>query len=189
MAAKDYFMPEILTPLYEGDFDQVRDDEQARRYVVALLGGDRSELREDAGGVGGDGVWVPFFLERRQRRVAGGGGKGLWRDIRGADGEAEEELAGDFARGGCGWTAVCEGECVRVRLRRWSISMGGLRRWRGSAAASCRWIGGRVRLTDYEDGSKVTMAPPSSLIVMGLLSGRLIVLLPRTTPDWETKST
>jgi hypothetical protein len=39
IATKGYFMPEILKPLYEGDFEQVRDDEQARRYVVAVIAG------------------------------------------------------------------------------------------------------------------------------------------------------
>jgi hypothetical protein len=37
--AESYYMPEILRPLYEGAFDKVRDDEQARRYVVALMQG------------------------------------------------------------------------------------------------------------------------------------------------------
>jgi hypothetical protein len=39
ITAKDYFMPGILRPLYDGDLDQVRDDEQARRYVMAVTAG------------------------------------------------------------------------------------------------------------------------------------------------------
>jgi hypothetical protein len=37
--AQSYYMPDILRPLYEGEFERVRDDEQARRYVVALMQG------------------------------------------------------------------------------------------------------------------------------------------------------
>jgi hypothetical protein len=37
--AESYYMPEILKPLYEGELDKVRDDEQARRYVMALMQG------------------------------------------------------------------------------------------------------------------------------------------------------
>ncbi len=51
MTAKEYFMPEILRPLYEGEFERVRDDEQARRYVVAVMQGLNASCAGVAGGM------------------------------------------------------------------------------------------------------------------------------------------
>ena len=72
-------MPEILRPLYEGEFERVRDDEQARRYVMALMQGLNGACPEDAGGDGGDGVWVPLGGRGMRGGVEGGGGGGFWR--------------------------------------------------------------------------------------------------------------